>query len=80
MRLDPKNTLKRKIRLVCEKNIVETKEFGSSGVEPKANWKESFLLPLTARDKPVKVILVQKERSRDRVLGSTLLHLEKYAN
>ena len=58
LRLDPKNTLKRKIRLVCEKNIVETKDFSSLGVESKATWKESFLLPLTARDKPVRVILV----------------------
>ena len=78
LRLDPKYALKRKIRLVCEKNMIETKEFNSAGVVPSAKWDESFLLPLTARDKPVKVIFVQKERSRDRVLGSTLLNLEKY--
>jgi hypothetical protein len=33
LKIDMRNSIKRKIRLVVEKNIVETKEFESSGLE-----------------------------------------------
>jgi hypothetical protein len=80
LRVDMRNTPRRKIRLVVEKNIVESKEHIAQGFETKARWHESFLLPVTSREKPVKVILLHKERNRDRVLGGTQLYLDKYAD
>jgi hypothetical protein len=38
------------------------------------------LFPVTTKAKPIKVILLQRERNRDRVLGGTQLTFDKFVS